>query len=88
MSNYVESYVLIVTFHKYLEYLACLKEKFENAWYLATFIVQSIPAVNLIFFKWYMMFTVGYIKDILRHKQLQLENMALLWYYTKAVSKS
>lgn len=75
MSNYVESDVLIVTFHKYLEYLVCLEERFENAWNLTTFIAttficiysnvtQSIPALNVIFTEWNMMFTVGYIMDI------------------------
>lgn len=43
----------------------------------------------MIFFEWYKMYIVIYIKDIFkRHKQLQLENMVLLWYHAKAVGKS
>lgn len=45
--------------------------------------------LNVIFFEWYKIFIVGYIKAIFKRcKQLLLENMALLWYFTKAVSKS
>lgn len=43
----------------------------------------------MIFFEWYKMYIVIYIKDIFkRYKQLQLENMVLLWYHAKAVGKS